>query len=225
MIVSPTEPATIRALGHVSMLPESFGADVLIVPSPTLGGHVGVQRKEVKDLIASIHDGRLAEQITKMRGLAQAVLLVEGKIRWTNDGEMMGAHGRGLSRASFRGLLWSARKAGVWVDYTATVTETAEWLVGFEAWAKKEHHTAFETTAKGPARPLWGTVGNIDWQLHLLRCLPGVGPVAAQRIHDAMGMPLRMAMTREELLAIEGLGPAKVDRILAAVPTIERTET
>lgn len=221
MIVSPTEPAAIRALGHVSMLPETFGADVLIVPHVQWGGHVGVQRKELADLLASIHDGRLAEQIQKMRALAQGVLLIEGKARWTNDGELMVNRGQGISRGALRALLWSARRAGLWVDFSDSVADTCGWLEAFEAWLHKEHHTAFETTGRGPARPLWGTVGNVEWQLHLLRSLPGVGPVAAKRIHDAMGMPMRMAASRDELLAIEGLGPAKVDRILAAVPSME----
>lgn len=221
MIVSPTEPARLRELGHVGMSPEDSGADFLIVPHVSWGGHLGVQRKEIKDLLASLGDGRLAEQLMKMRQLAQGLLLVEGKIRWTNDGEMMVQFGRGLNRASWRGLLWSARRLGIWVDYTDSIQDTADYLVALEKWSKKEHHTTFERTSAPVRANAWGRVENVDWQRHLLMALPGIGQVAANRILDKFGMPLRMAVSKSDLLTVEGLGPAKVDRLLAAVPQLE----
>ena len=94
--VAPTEPASLRAAAdHVSQHPERFGVDVLIV-----GAHhtVGIQRKTVSDLLASLDDGRLAEQSILMKGLGpnEVVVLIEGAVRFVNDVLVTGAWGESI---------------------------------------------------------------------------------------------------------------------------------
>ena len=61
MYFSPSEPKEIKILGTVSAECEDRGADILFW-SPADGGWLGIQRKEMQDLVGSIGDGRLAEQ-------------------------------------------------------------------------------------------------------------------------------------------------------------------
>ena len=58
MLISPSEPAAIRALGTTCDIPERHGCDVLFVAH---GGYWGVQRKELKDFVASVNDDRLGK--------------------------------------------------------------------------------------------------------------------------------------------------------------------
>jgi ERCC4-type nuclease len=79
------------------MAPERLGADVLW-RSPHWG-LVGVQRKEAADFVSSVHDGRLAKESQQMSRLGLAVLMLEGRFRWTTDGELATGYGSRWSKA------------------------------------------------------------------------------------------------------------------------------
>src|SRR5690606_37254518 len=67
LLISPTEPPAVRALGTTSSTPELYGCDILIVANKT---RTGVQRKKFpEDLVASLADGRLYSQLPKMAAL------------------------------------------------------------------------------------------------------------------------------------------------------------
>lgn len=218
MIVSPTEPSRLRAAANsVSNMPEELGGDILIVPHHSWGGHILVQRKELKDLVASLSDGRLSEQIQKMRGARLGILLVEGRPRWTSDGEMLTDYGARVTWRSWLGLMWSIRDEGIWVDFTDNLPQTIEYLEHLEAWAKKEKHSSLHASRPGPTKR-WGRVGNRDWERWVLMSLPGVGGEIADRILDELGMPLGWRVTREELMKVKGLGKGKIEKMYAAVP-------
>jgi ERCC4-type nuclease len=207
------------------MLPETYGADVLI---PTAGGAwAGVQRKEVKDLIASLDDGRLFEQIAKMRQLEHRMLLIEGDLEWSNDGTLIGRHARwakGMTEARVNGALWTAQLDGCWITATRDLQQTVRVLLDYEKWRSKARRAA---STRGAVTSAWGTADSRDYAIHLLCGLPGVGTELAARIVDAFGgVPWQWTATRDELLAIEGLGAKKVDAMLRAVqPTIPSTNT
>jgi ERCC4-type nuclease len=224
MLISPTEPPELRALGRVSNLSERYGADVLINPHENWGGWFGVQRKELKDLLASLGDGRFGEQVQKMTRCARALVLVEGRMKWTAGGELIaGDWGRPLTRDAWNGIKWSTALLGVQVDYTDDLAQTCEYMVALEKWAKKDRHDSL-LHRPGPAGR-WGQVGARDWERHLLMSLPGVGPKMADRILDHCGMPLRFGVSAETLHEIEGLGNAKIRRILACFPQDESEST
>lgn len=220
MIISPTEPPSLRALGQVSMLPEQFGCDLLFSAQ---GGWGGVQRKEFKDLLASISDGRLGEQVLKMGdGLAYKMIVVEGltSARWTLDGELVGNKWARVNRAALRKLLWSIRAAGVWVDWTDNVTDTGELALAFQDWCRKGTHKSLNVRAG--VRSSWGTANNRDYQAHLLQGLPGVGGELADRILDTVGMPIGLKPGAEkQLLTVKGLGKKKLAGIMAALDETE----
>src|SRR3990167_6796497 len=91
-----------------------MGADVLIA---TRLGLVGVQRKEVRDLVASVKGERLAKELGQMQHLDLAVLVVEGEPRWTADGQLLDDHVR-WTRRQHHGTLLSIQAAGVWLATT-----------------------------------------------------------------------------------------------------------
>ena len=219
MLISPTEPAALRALGRVTMAPERFGVDLMFAHR---GGWFGIQRKEFGDLLASMEDGRLGQQVRMMTGLRRVMVVIEGIGRqsWSNDGRLLSNAYSNVSRDQIRSLLWSVRDRGVWVDQSDSLADTIALVQAFERWAKKPSHKALDTRP-GPVTH-WGKPDNADWQKHLLQGLPGIGTEMAGRIIDAVGMPLRVGVTREELLAVPGLGPKRVEAILTCVPEVER---
>lgn len=215
MIISPTEPPALRELGHVSMLPEEWGCDLLFSAK---GQWAGIQRKEVKDLLSSIEDGRLGEQVLKMQdGLAHRMIVVEGSMQWTTDGALIGrGWGKDFARGGMRKLLWSIRNAGVWVDWSDNLADTIELVKAFEQWCMKGTHSSIRT--RGGVRSSWGTANNRDYQAHLLQGLPGVGAELADRILDEVGMPLGLKEGYEgKLMGVRGLGAKKVEKIVGAL--------
>lgn len=219
MLVSPTEPPALKAIGTVSSLPETKGADVMWAVQ---GGWVGVQRKEVHDLLASVADGRLAFQLGQMHQLHLGVFMVEGKIKWTTDGSMAEQYAQHWTRCAWRGLLWSIRRHGVMVECTDSLQDTIEAIHALEQWAQKRNHSS-TTRRPGPQSP-WGTADNREFGIHLLQGLSGIGPEMAAVIYDTFdGVPWKWDVTREELLAIKGMGRKKVDSIMAAIGRKDKT--
>ena len=213
MLISPTEPEPLRRLGTVGDLPERLGADFLMWDQVS-GGWLGVQRKEMKDLIASIGDGRFAEQIVKLKQTNTPVLVLEGDGKWDRDGKWDTGYGT-YKWATLEKLLMSVQRMGVQVARTRRMVgpcSTAEWLVGMEEWCLKVEHTALANT-RGPVAKTWGTANDRDYQRHLLLGLEGCGPKLADDILDTIGMPLTWKEgALEGLLTVKGVGPKKVEK-------------
>lgn len=210
-LVAPSEPAALKALGTVSSLPEKVGCDVL---AWVAGKKCGVQRKEVGDLLKSVGDGRLAKELAQMQAanVAARLLVVEGRVRWTGDGVMVGQWGAEWTRAQWAGLLWSVQEMGAWVSFTDDVAGTVEEVQWFFAWCAREHRSLH--TRPGPGS-MWGArATGEEWAQWALQGMPGVGPKLAARVMQAFGrVPLRWDVGRDELLAVEGMGPKKVDAL------------
>lgn len=217
MLVSPAEPERFRNLFTVSSRPETFGADFLFYANRQW---VGVQRKEVSDLIASLADGRLAKEVAQMQSLDQRLLIVEGSVRFTNDGEMMDRpFGQKLTRKQWKGLLWSIRLKGIWVEFSDSTDDTIEQLLWLEEWFKRERHSSLDRRP-GPVS-MWGKPNNEDYQRHLVMGLPGVGPELAARIVEKYGVPFKWKIDYGDLLDVEGIGPKKAKAIYETMHAIE----
>ena len=216
MLVAPSErPAAIKALGKVSMLPETYGCDIMFVARAR---KYGVQRKELKDFIASVGDGRLATDVAKMGALEQGIVVVEGRPRWTMDGELMGdGWGARWTWKSHMSMLFSIEARGVWTMGSDDAAGTARVCQAFEAWVKKDRHGSLDTRP-GPMGNSWGRKTNRDFQCHVLQGFPGIGPVQANAILDAVGMPLQWVDGVEErLLGIKGVGKKTVEKLMKAL--------
>lgn len=177
-------------------------------------GTIGVQRKECKDLVRSVHDGRLAKETAQMQELRVAVLVVEGNWRWTRDGQSLTVPG--WSRRGHRGLMLSLQSAGFWVESTDGQDDTIEFISELNRWAQKERHVSTRTRPNPSSS--WGTVGSRHWGIHLLQSFPGIGVDLAGRIYDKFGgVPVRWNCTMEDLLQIDGIGPRRAETLLAAL--------
>ena len=209
MLISPAEPERLRALGTVSSRPELYGADFMFFANKNW---VGVQRKEVSDFIASLADGRLSKEVAQLQSCDQRILIIEGQVRFTEDGEMMDRpFGQKLTKKQWKGILWSIRLKDIWVEFSEDMNDTIAILQWLEEWFKRDKHNSLERRP-GPVS-LWGKPSNEDYQRHLVMGLPGVGPELADRIVRKFGVPFIWGISRDDLLTVEGIGAKKADTI------------
>ena len=222
MLISPTEPAKLRSLGRVSSTPELYGADFLFAGKM---GIVGVQRKEVSDLFASI-DGdndRLSREAAQMQALTIGVLLIEGRMQWTDDGFLTSRFHSHWTKARYNGILWSWQSRGLWIAFVNSIEETSEWLSSFARWVAKDRHSSL-AGRKGPAsKGIWGKADSRDWQIHFLQGIPGIGPVQASAIIDEFGgIPLTLDVSSDDLEKVKGIGKKRASVIAGMFNGIER---
>lgn len=210
MLVSPQEhDPLLRALGQSHQLCERLGVDFLFYGKT---GLIGVQRKRVDDLVASIRgDDRLARELGQMESLSQAVVCIEGAWRWKPNGESLRV--RGFTRAQYHGVILALQAAGVWVMTTADTAETAAVLAQAETWfAHAEHDSLRRRKKPGGSR-------EGDWRdAHLLSSFEGVSLKRAKAIREHFGrVPLRWDCTETELTAVPGIGRVTARRLLASL--------
>lgn len=213
--VAPTEPVALKKVGRSSLMPERFGVDVMW---GARGVKVGVQRKEWKDLIASVEDGRWAREIPMMTGrLGEAWVVVEGWPQVDAGGRIVDKRfGRAWTEGMVRGVLWAAMREGVKVDRTADVAGTVAWVRGLVGWTRKAKHSS-AVARPGPAG-MWGHREDRDWGVHLLQGLDGVGPELAGRIWDHFGgVPWRWDVGVDGLCAVDGIGKKKAEKMMRAL--------
>lgn len=217
MLVAPSEPAVLKqGLRAVSSsAPEKLGADILF-PSPGYGA-VGIQRKEVNDLIASVDDGRLRREFAQMKSLGLGVLLIEGRIAWTADGLLM-SRSR-FTKARMRGVTWKASSLGYWIGYTDGLTDTIDWILALQNWCAKDKHGTLGNRpgAKSTTSAAWGTVDNKDFGIHILQGFDGMGQERAGLLYDKFGVPLNWTVTKREMMSVPKFGKVTVDRLFAAL--------
>lgn len=210
LYISAAEPKSLQGLGTYSPLPESYGADFLII-CPV--GLVGVQRKEIHDLIASRADGRLERELLQMKHLDIAILLVEGRLKWTSDGALSTSRSS-WTRSMHNGLLFSVQSTGIWVNSSESLTESREYLSHLEHWFQKSKHAGLNTRPKPTTQ--WGSRNDRDWGIHLLQSFDGIGPEVAGRIFDKYGVPFEWSIGVEDLLTVDGVGPKRATKMIAA---------
>lgn len=211
MLVSPTEPRELRELGTVSTLPEKHGADFMFA---SMVGTVGVQRKEVNDLIASLHDGRLGKELGQLNSLDLGVLIIEGSPHWSRDGFLLSA--RSFTKTQFLGVLFSVQAQGLWCMNSANLLESGQLLISLEKWLSKDRHGLIRNRPK--AKGEWGTANNREWGIHLLQSFNGIGPEVAARIYDSFdGVPLAWTVTKIDLQAVKGVGKVRAEKMISAL--------
>jgi ERCC4-type nuclease len=213
VLISPTEPPQLKALGRVTNRPETFGADVMFRAG---GMWCGVQRKEIKDLIGSLDDGRLLKQVAQMQELGRRLFVVEGRLRWTLDGQLADQRfGRGLTKKRYYRLLYTIQEKGVRVVHTDNVAETVEIVGWWRDWCRKEKHTSLGQRSAPVST--WGRRSNKDWACHLVSGIEGVGPELAARIVDQYGVPFQWGIEKGELEKVKGIGKVKAAKIWKAL--------
>ena len=208
MLISPAEPRELRKLGNTSSAPEKHGADYLWYTKHI--GMVGVQRKEINDLIASLADDRLAREIPLLQRLDYAMVLIEGRVEWTDDGFLLTASSQ-FTRAQYLGILWSLSLSGLSTGFTNSQTETTEYLSLFYRWTLKERHTGLMRRAQKASRDEYGQRTDRAWQIFVLQSFPGVGYERAKAIVDHYGgLPLAWTGKLDD---VPGVGEGTATRL------------
>lgn len=221
MLVSPTESPAARALGVSSWRAEDFGADFLWAAH---GMWHGIQRKELKDLAASVEGGRLAKERLQWSELYRCYLIIEtgerggGAPREMPNGVLsaLGTFGRPWTGTMLRSLTYSLMEDGVRVVWTKDEQETLLRVVEIEAWSRKESHSAVTTRPTAPPN-VFGDRGSREYGVWLLSSLPGVGGEMAGRIWDHFGglpMQMREGIGEKELTGVRGVGKVTARRIM-----------
>jgi ERCC4-type nuclease len=179
----------------------------------------GCQRKTVSDLLASWQDGRLTREVAQMASrISMPLIIVEGRMQFSNEGELIGkGWGNRVTLQQWRGLQFTLASRGIMVMHTATIADTAELIRQCVAWTSKATHTSVTARPK-LVDSAWGQPNNRDWGVYLLQSFDGVGAGLAGDIFDHFGkVPIRWEVTREEMLAVKGMGPKRVDKMLAVL--------
>lgn len=214
MFISPTEPEVFKALGVVSLTPEEYGADILWQSKL---GLVGVQRKEFpNDFLASVHDGRLNREYAQMKALDVAVLMLEGRPRWTlGDQLIRDRNGKrnAWTKQQHRNYLTSVQMRGIQVHWTEDKQDSVKFLQGFHHWTEKADHSSLDHRPAA-ARSDWGTISNEDYVRYLYQSLPGINTVLANAIMQTLGVIFRLEVTEEELMTVPGIGKGRAKNIV-----------
>ena len=224
MLCSPTEPKKLRALGTTSSIPENHGADFLIVAQKR---RIGVQRKQFPgDLLASLNDTRLYNQIPYLQELDHAVVIIEGQGKWTQDGELIADKYHRFTMQQMHGLMFSIMfEYGIPVMWVKDMDATAEVLVRLEAWANKSKHMALRSRS-GPGKDSYGQSSQRHLAQHVVQGFSGVGPGLAGRIIDKFnGVPLDWTISKDEMMTVDGLGQKKADNLWKTLEAISSGET
>ena len=158
-----------------------------------------VERKTGSDLAASIKDRRLFEQVERLIGAYQAVVVVvEG------DPVHIGA-------GSWKGALGRILLSGVGVLTTDGPDETAEWLVRLH-----RLEGAGPSEARGLPRVRRPTDDRFRTAEDVLTCLPGISTVGARRLLEHFGsLAATFAATADELREVQGIGPVRAATLAA----------
>lgn len=179
---------------------------------------VGVQRKEVKDLVNSLHNGLLAKELAKMNALDLRILLIEGNWRWNTNGTSSAVNG--WSKMQLRGVIFSMQSQGFWTLLTDSREDTIESVSQLRKYLDKNNHSLIRSRPK--ATNSWGKATNRDWGIHLLQSFDGVAVGTAESIYDHFeGVPLCWTVTKEEMREVKGVGPKRAESLMEAIPSIE----
>lgn len=212
ILTSPAEPPLIRTIGRSSVVPEKYGADVLI---PSL--RLAIQRKEFSDLVNSLTDGRLAKESMQLQRMSWRFLIVEGRPRWTADGEWVSGFQR-FTRDQYRGLLYSLQDKEISVLQTEDMRDTRQEILHIISWVEKQVHAGLQRRPNATSK--WGTADAEDWCLWFLQGFPGVGPTLARNIYEHYNkqLPIAWKCSKESLEKVPGLGRNRVSEMFHALP-------
>jgi len=160
-----------------------------------LSDRVAVERKTVDDLAASLVDGRVFDQIHRLREAYEfPILLIEGRDPYRPPG-------RGVSPRSLMGLVSSLLLSGISVIWARNARDSAEIL---RLMARREQIERKRRVAlrRSPARTLEEDMERV------LASIPGIGPETAKKLLAKFGT-LRNVFNaeREQLMEVRGVGP------------------
>jgi DNA excision repair protein ERCC-4 len=174
----------------------------LPVADYVLNPEIAVERKSVRDLLASVYDARIFSQAARLAAsYAKPYLLIEG------DSTEVEKLAKNLK--AYYGAISNITLAyGLRVIYTANPRETAIAIAELlnHARAKPLTRLPVEAPPRGKSLP--------QQQLYIVSSMPGVGRKLAERLLQKYGTPRRiMGLTQGEMSMTPGIGWKRAQRI------------
>ena len=165
-----------------------------------------VERKSIRDLMASVFDGRLFDQCTRLKEhFEHPIVLMEGNVDE-------------IEEITENPLIFYGAISTVVLDFkipvipTPSASHTAKLLVSM---------CSRKDTPKGPYLKKIKKSSDLErQQLSSLCSLPGIGEKFAVRMLEKFGTPLKVfTATTAELAKVEGLGDARAKKIKKVLDT------
>jgi len=165
-----------------------------------------VERKSIRDLMASVFDGRLFDQCSRLKEhFEHPIVLMEGNVDE-------------IEEITENPLIFYGALSTVVLDFkipvipTPSATHTAKLLVSM---------CSRKDTPKGPYLKKIKKSSDLEkQQLSVLCSLPGIGEKFAVRMLTKFGTPLKVfSATTAELAKVEGLGEARAKKIKKTLDT------
>lgn len=165
-----------------------------------------VERKSIRDLMASVFDGRLFDQCSRLKEhFEHPVVLMEGNVDE-------------IEEITENPLIFYGALSTVVLDFnipvipTPSAAHTAKLLVSM---------CSRKDTPKGPYLKKIKKSSDLEkQQLSVLCSLPGIGEKFAVRMLTKFGTPLKVfSATTAELAKVEGLGDARAKKIKKTLDT------
>jgi len=183
-----------------------------------------VERKTVNDLLNSLREKRLQDQLRRMLTQPDTVpvLLIEGnlycddsfkiklkqfvkgKIKWRTTGWEL---------SSIIGHLLTFQEEGVRIVLSPNKKATVHILEHLESYYNKENHVSLSVRQ----RPLFGADSLRGEQVFFLQGLPGIGEKRAELILKVFGSPWNAIWQPHRLSMVQGIGEkiiARIERML-----------
>lgn len=193
-------PNLLKSVGlNVEMKTLPIG-DYIVAPETV------VERKSIRDLLASVFDGRLFDQCSRLKeNFEHPIILMEGNVDE-------------IEEITDNPLIFYGALSTVVIDFkipvipTPSAAHTAKLLVAM---------CSRKDIPKGPFLKKIKKSSDLEkQQLTTLCSLPGVGEKFAVRMLEKFGTPLRVfTATTSELSKVEGLGEARAKKIKKVLDT------
>jgi DNA excision repair protein ERCC-4 len=193
-------PELLKSVGlNVEMKTLPIG-DYIVAPETI------VERKSIRDLMASVFDGRLFDQCTRLKEhFENPIVLIEGNVDE-------------IEEITDNPLIFYGALSTVVLDFkipvipTPSAAHTAKLLVSM---------CSRKDAPKGPYMKKIKKSPDLErQQLSSLCSLPGVGEKFAVRMLEKFGTPLKVfTATTAELAKVEGLGEARSKKIKKVLDT------
>ena len=200
IIVDERERAS-KVVVELSNMGVSLRFDTLDIGDYILSEDIVVERKTTRDFASSILDGRLFEQVGRMKGtFDRPMLLLEGEDLLTQSG---------LHPNALRGALVSVMlDYGVPILQVSSPEDAAAYL--FRIAQREQIERKKFPRVRGARKP--PTLREL--QLYLLAGLPHVERTTAEKLLNRFRTPQKAFTSSEaELMEVEGIGKVKADKI------------
>ena len=165
-----------------------------------------IERKSIRDLLASVFDGRLFDQCSRLKeNFEHPIILMEGNVDE-------------IEEITDNPLIFYGALSTVVIDFkipvipTPSAAHTAKLLVSM---------CSRKDIPKGPFLKKIKKSSDLEkQQLSSLCSLPGIGEKFAVRMLEKFGTPLRVfTATTSELAKVEGLGESRAKKIKKVLDT------